>query len=57
VDRLAEHLRYELAGDAFEESFARGAELATGELLIDLDGCDATTRSHRPDGPHRHSPY
>ena len=38
VDRLAARLRGELEGDSYDEWFERGAELATGELLIHLDG-------------------
>ena len=38
VDRLAERLGGTLAPDVFDECFGGGAELATGELLIHLDG-------------------
>ena len=37
VDRIAERLRDEVAGHAYDEWFERGAEVATGELLIHLD--------------------
>ena len=51
VDRLAERLRNDLVGGVYDEWFERGTELATGELLIHLDG---VLRKHPRDVKRAH---